>query len=220
MPTITYYHSDVERGETEFPISWQFPDCALQEVVELPTTQIRVLRGSRQVRGEIVALGAKSLTFKLHPDSPDFQMFGAGAVLHTDYNNVIFGEPTRVRPSAAWIDRWCNVKYARPDVIQARRALFGAPTGMREEKWVEVRESYPDQQLAFLCAFHRFESDHYGSNTQDTAIDCPAKFDDLVVIYGSPLEERPSLAAYVECARAACVAREEESRPASSTRPR
>jgi hypothetical protein len=223
MPTVTYFHSrelqdrrpQNENGSTIAPpLNWGFPAAALQEPVDLPSTRIRVLEGGQQLQGEVVALGRESLTFRLLPESPSFRLYGAEAVLHAPYNAVILGEPTRVKLSGAWIDAWC--RDTTPDVIHARRALFEPPKGILEEKWIEIREFWPAQQIAFLCAFHRFNSEHYGMLTHDTRIDRPAKFGDLTVICGVPIEDRFSLAGAVEAARTACEARDEARKEASS----
>lgn len=206
MPAVTYFHAAVQARHGL--ANWEFPEDALQEPVEVPTTRIRVLEGGQQLQGEIVALGNRVLTFKLLPESPGFPLYGAGSTLQAPYDSVILGEPTVVRPTDGWIEAWCDPRHTTVDIVQARRAMLAPAMTIEGEKWIEVREI--DEQgrgLAFLCAFHRFNSPRHGVLTHDTLIDMPAQFGDLKVVSGPALEERFSLTDAVQAARDICAQR-------------
>lgn len=209
MPAITYFHTAVQARHGL--ANWEFPEDALQEPVEVPTTRIRVLEGGQQLQGEIVALGNRVLTFTLLPESPGFPLYGAGSTLQAPYDSVILGEPTVVRPTDGWIEAWCDPRHTTVDIVQARQAMLAPTLAVEGDKWIEVREiGGQGRGPAFLCAFHRFNSPHWYSHgvvTHDTLIDMPAQFGDLKVVSGPALEERFSLTDAVQVVRDICAQR-------------
>lgn len=205
---VPYFHAQArderERDAKHVPqggVRWGFPSDVPCRTVDLPTMAIRVA-GGNQLRGEIVALGKDAVTFKLSPDSPMFATYGAEAVLWEWSGRIMLDvEPTVVRPTAAWLRTYLD----NPRISRQVRADRQEWMQQLEGRWIEVRDVWPDAELAYLVALHRFEHPKYGEITQSAFLDVPVNFRDLEIVSGPQLADRFSFMETMDRIRKQCA---------------